>query len=495
MDTTGQARRYTATMLLPIFAACFVTVLGVAGFIGLAINSVDSDTLQHQRRVMTKAMETTIETAIQNHGELSTWDEMLEAIDDEDVQWLTDHVAVETYEFFDQDQTYILDDSGDPIYAARAGSAMAPERFESIRAVVTPLLEQLDSPANRAALKSYKRGSRELASVAYDFAIVRGIPAIIVASPVVSDSRRLNAAEGAEPIMVSVTLLGPDLGRDLADQYLLREPHFSQRAGWVAPEAVLPLRNAAGDAVTWLKWLPDRPGRRILGDTLPALGLALLVAGVIIALLLRNLQRASRQLMAERADANHRALHDPLTGLGNRALFDARLADALKTLPPGPSRLALHCLDLDSFKPVNDTLGHKAGDELLRQVAQRITAQLAPRDILVRMGGDEFAIIQPGIAGPDQPADLANCIIAAIGKPFMLQGNSVQIGISIGIAIAPDSASTEADLMVRADSALYQAKAGGRNRYRFFSEVSPGAGGPAVLNQRLQTAFVARGAA
>ncbi|WP_171015895.1 diguanylate cyclase [Devosia sp. FKR38] len=495
MDMTGQTRRYPATMLLAIFAAGLVTVLGVAGFMGLAINSVDTDALQHQRRMVTKAMETTIETAIQNQGELSTWDEMLEAIDDEDVQWLTDHLASEAYEFFDQDQIYILDETGEPLYAAREGSAMAPERFETIRAVVTPLLEQLDSPTKRAALNAYKRGSRELASLAHDFAIVRGIPAIIVASPVVSDTRRLNAAEGAEPIMVSVTLLGPDLGRDLADQYLLREPHFSQRPGWVAPEAVLPLRNAAGEAVTWLKWLPDRPGRRILGDTLPALGLALLVAGTIIALLLRNLQRTSNQLLAERAEAHHRALHDPLTGLGNRALFDDRLADALKHLPPGPSRLALHCLDLDSFKPVNDTLGHKAGDELLRQVAQRITAQLAPRDILVRMGGDEFAIIQPGISGPDQPADLASCIIAAIRQPFTLQAGTVQIGISIGIATAPDSASTEVDLMVRADSALYQAKAGGRNRYRFFSEASPGAGGPADLNERLQTAFVARGAA
>ncbi|MBU1305896.1 MAG: GGDEF domain-containing protein [Alphaproteobacteria bacterium] len=215
--------------------------------------------------------------------------------------------------------------------------------------------------------------------------------------------------------------------------------------------------------------MPARPGRHILGDTLPALGPALLVAGVIVALLLRNLQRTSRQLQAERAEAHHRALHDPLTGLGDGALFDERQADALKTLPPGPSRLALHCLDLDSFKPVNDTLGHKAGDE--------------------------FAIIQPGISGPDWPADLANCNIAAIRQPFRLQGSRVQIGISIGIATAPDNASTDVDLMVRADSALYQAKAGGRNRCRFFSQACPGAGGPADLNQRLQTAFVARGAA
>lgn len=495
MDTTAQKRRHIATMLLPVVAASLVTVLGVVVFMGLSISRVDTEAVQRQQQVVTRAMDATIDHAVHGHSDLTAWDDMLDAITDQDSEWLTDNLAAESFEYYGQDQIYILNADHVPTFAARGGNPMTPERFESIRPVVTPLLDQLGSSSNRAALNAYKQGSRDLASHAQDFAIVRGIPALVIVSPIVSDSRRLNIADGAEPILVSITLLGPEMGRGLAEQYLLREPHFSQRANWVAPEAILPLRNAAGETVTWLKWLPDRPGRRIMGDTLPALGLALVVAGVIIALLLRNVRRAAQQLLAERADAHHRALHDPLTGLGNRALFDDRLSEALNSLPPGAPRLALHYLDLDSFKPVNDTLGHKAGDELLRQVAQRITAQLAPRDTLVRMGGDEFAIIQPGIAGPDQPADLANCIIAAIGQPFMLHGSIVQIGISVGIAIAPDSAKTDVDLMVCADSALYRAKSGGRNRYCFFSDAEHGAGAPAELNQRLQTAFGGRGAA
>lgn len=163
----------------------------------------------------------------------------------------------------------------------------------------------------------------------------------------------------------------------------------------------------------------------------------------------------------------HMAHHDGLTGLANRVLFREEMDRALVHAKRGDA-FAVLCLDLDHFKAVNDTLGHSVGDELLKAVAVRLRACLRDTDILARLGGDEFVILQ--IAG-DQPVGataLARRIIETIGSPFDLDGHRVDIGTSIGIAVAPDDG-TEADhLLKSADMALYQSKGEGRGAFRFF---------------------------
>lgn len=163
----------------------------------------------------------------------------------------------------------------------------------------------------------------------------------------------------------------------------------------------------------------------------------------------------------------HMAHHDALTGLANRVLFREEMDRALVRAKRGDA-LAVLCLDLDRFKTVNDTLGHSVGDTLLKSVAERLRGCLRDTDILARLGGDEFVILQ--IAG-DQPVGataLARRIIETIGSPFDLDGHRVDIGTSIGIAVAPDDG-TEADLLLKcADMALYQSKGEGRGAFRFF---------------------------
>jgi diguanylate cyclase (GGDEF)-like protein len=313
--------------------------------------------------------------------------------------------------------------------------------------------------------------------------------------PMLRDSWEDFAPVGEEPVFIAITLLDETMAGTLGSQYLFENARFEASPDVTAPETAFAVRDNAGQPIAWFKWLPDRPGARILGDTLPALLGALLVTGVIIVILMRNLQRASVQLQAERADAQHRAMHDPLTGLGNRALFRDRLDAALRSLPRGEPRLALLALDLDRFKQVNDTLGHEAGDDLLRQVSARITSLLRPSDTLVRLGGDEFAIIQPGITTHADAGGLAQRVINALQAPFHIGGNVAEIGVSIGIATAPDLAQTDSELATRADDALYQAKSGGRNRYCFHANAELPDGHPARLEEQVRNAFAERGAA
>lgn len=180
------------------------------------------------------------------------------------------------------------------------------------------------------------------------------------------------------------------------------------------------------------------------------------------------------------------ASHDPLTGLPNRVAGEARLAAAARR-HAGGTGLAVLMLDLDRFKPVNDTLGHGAGDQVLRAAAERFRAELRAGDLVARVGGDEFLVVveaQPapgaGVAGalaPEGAADvaaeaeaaacrLADRLIAAMAKPVMVAGRRVSVGLSAGIAAARPGRDTPAALLKAADAALYAAKAGGRNGWR-----------------------------
>ena len=169
------------------------------------------------------------------------------------------------------------------------------------------------------------------------------------------------------------------------------------------------------------------------------------------------------------AEIAHMARHDVLTGLPNRAEFNARLNDASQRVRRGVATVSLLLLDLDKFKAVNDTLGHPAGDQLLIEVGARLQSTLRETDVLARLGGDEFAIIQAGGVDLAEGAiALAQRIIGVIMQPFDLSGHRVNIGASIGIALAPEHGVDPEPLLTAADLALYAAKSNGRNDYRLF---------------------------
>jgi diguanylate cyclase (GGDEF)-like protein len=162
------------------------------------------------------------------------------------------------------------------------------------------------------------------------------------------------------------------------------------------------------------------------------------------------------------------AMHDALTGLPNRRHFESELARVGQHTSAERS-FAVLCLDLDQFKPVNDTLGHLVGDKLLRAVAKRLAASVRESDVVARLGGDEFAILQTDVAGPEQPAILAKRLVAYLAEPFEIDGHRITIGTSLGVAMAGDGADGM-ELLRNADLALYASKGEGRGCYRFFEE-------------------------
>ncbi|APO71141.1 GGDEF/EAL domain-containing protein (plasmid) [Rhizobium gallicum] len=163
----------------------------------------------------------------------------------------------------------------------------------------------------------------------------------------------------------------------------------------------------------------------------------------------------------------HMAGHDPLTGLPNRTLLREKLEKEL-ALGNGGKRCALLCLDLDHFKRANDTLGHAVGDLLLKAVTDRLKTCLGEGDSVARLGGDEFVVFQEEVQTKERAAALAQRLVNAIGETFIVEGQPVQIGVSIGIAIAPDDGDTADGVLKNADTALYKAKTDGGGTYCFF---------------------------
>ncbi|MHA6494296.1 bifunctional diguanylate cyclase/phosphodiesterase [Pseudomonas borbori] len=170
-----------------------------------------------------------------------------------------------------------------------------------------------------------------------------------------------------------------------------------------------------------------------------------------------------------RARIEHLSAHDALTGLPNRNHMQEFLEGKLKALPTAEKPLVMLSIDLDRFKPVNDSFGHEVGDQVLSEVSKRLRFVLREGDLVARMGGDEFILIVSGISSQREVQRLCERLIVGIEQPFEIDNHSIFIGASIGVAMAPADATQAEELLRFADIALYEAKEAGRNTWRFYA--------------------------
>ena len=213
---------------------------------------------------------------------------------------------------------------------------------------------------------------------------------------------------------------------------------------------------AAIDGEDWLAPIRvDLPDGRILDATVRPLR----SGGTVLALI----------DVTRYVNAGKRVACDSLTGLATRAGLNERLTDMLAAAQSAGTSIAVLCIDLDRFKMVNDTLGHPVGDALLIKVAERLRGAARATDIVVRMGGDEFAIIQTNTHQPKGAEVLAERLVDLLGRTYIVGGHMLNIGASIGIAISPADGRDTETLLRHADLALYGAKRGGRSMFRFFT--------------------------
>lgn len=233
-------------------------------------------------------------------------------------------------------------------------------------------------------------------------------------------------------------------------------------------ESVFTLVDGDGRLPDYFAWTPKRPGAGIVKNITPFLGIAFGCFALLATFAVRYTRNTAATLSAGDKRLRHLAMHDPLSGLPNRTWFAERLADLIENVRRTDGRAAVMSIGLDRFNGVNDALGHRVGDGLIHAVAQRLVGVVRNDDLVAQLGGDELAVIMPGMSDLDALQAMAERIIDAVRAPYLIMGHTIVIGAGIGIARIDRRSGEAADIMRRSDVALYRAKIDGRNRARTY---------------------------
>jgi diguanylate cyclase (GGDEF)-like protein len=461
--------RFSYRILFPVLLAGAAAVLLAIGLLFFATRETDDLAQERQGQLVSHVLGEQLARLSHDQESVTLWDDAIRNTSHRfDFEWVEVNLGVWMYDYFGHDHAFVLNGENAPIYAMAAGASAEPSTYASAERAIEPLVSELREMLRIAA--PGETTSDVTRFRAADLVTVDGRPAIASVLPIVSDSGEIVQEPGREYLHVAVRFLDGSILQDLMQSYLLDGARFSWTNDAAPRESAFPLVRRSGETLGYFIWQPERPGWHLARRAMPLVVIALLVVGSIVLWLTRRLRLAWAELQASEAHALHLAFRDPLTGLPNRALFNDRLDRTLTEARQTGTRLALLSLDLDRFKSVNDTLGHPAGDDLIRELAGRLTELLRGTDCIARFGGDEFAVLQTDVASIEDVEALCRRIIQTAGRPFELLGKFAFVGVSIGVAIVPDAGVDRAELMRKADIALYRAKAEGRNQFRIFAD-------------------------
>ncbi|MGV2102314.1 MULTISPECIES: putative bifunctional diguanylate cyclase/phosphodiesterase [unclassified Rhizobium] len=352
---------------------------------------------------------------------------------------------------FGYNGTFLITPTGDLAFASDPETT---RRYKWIRPLLLPMVRTVLHGKEAAAAN---------APIRVDLMRLEGRPSIAGIASIDAASRT------SQPLLLAAFrfLDGPTLDT-LSREQGLAGARYARTADAEANEVAFQIEaTATHEPIGFIIWTPDLPGSRVVARLTPLLTFAgVLIGGLFFALMVR-LRKSLLELAQSEDHARHLSLHDVLTGLPNRALFSERFKHCLDGLRHHGNQALLALIDLDRFKEVNDTYGHPAGDELLIKAVARMQELLGNADTLARVGGDEFALLVPGVsAGRDN--ELLLQIIKTLSAPFELRaggGVIVRIGCSIGAVGIVEGTAERGETLRRADVALYEAKSSGRGKY------------------------------
>lgn len=366
--------------------------------------------------------------------------------------------------FSEFDGAYIVSSDGIVLAGTESGFPAGQAGYDALRHFSTALPGGSHHAAGHSAPNARENPSTSWANMVHD-----GYDTLLLVS---LDLSNVMAGTIEEPAKGGLSMVGyrrvsDSMLKDLARRYRVANVRLVSHA----PSDSIsqrPVPGPDGEPAVWLTWSPDLPGDAMLQRFIWALGGVAALFVAILAFVVQRLRNAAQEVELREHQIRRLAGQDELSLLPNRRTFDLRLDQEMAQIGRNGPGLAVMLLDLDRFKAVNDTYGHTAGDDLIRQVAARLSTIMRTGDTVARLGGDEFGIIQTQLSSPSACATLCERILACLTEPFRIMGVEVTIGCSIGIALAPQDGADRETLLRLADTALYQSKNSGRNRYSFF---------------------------
>jgi diguanylate cyclase (GGDEF)-like protein len=470
-------------VVLPVLLVAMATLSLGAASILWAVKKSNDVSAERQLRMMDRSIRAVVHELAQQQEMVAIWDDAIIELSKSpmDLKWIDANIGVWLSRTFGQEEVYILNDRNEAVNAVIDAKRVSNHEFERVRESISSLVAGIRGASNPLHKDHVRESTQALYLITgravHDAHMLEllGRPAAVSVMKMIPESDAVPYPHNREFLLVSIRYLDGNFIKQISERNLIEGLRFSVVANPRAGEISVPIRSDVGDLIGYFIWKPELPGDRLLG----AVGPANAVAATIILLLLGALVRRLRQSMfalertvlelkASEAQAHHLAFHDVLTGLPNRALFEDRLNHAI-VRRQDDEQIAVMMLDLDRFKHVNDTLGHPAGDSLIREFSARLSKLVVGQDTITRLGGDEFAIVQVYTAGMEGPEALCERILAMAHEPYDIMGNQIFVGTSIGLVLAPDAGTDRSELLRKADIALYRAKSEGRNCYRSFT--------------------------
>ncbi|MDY8107585.1 diguanylate cyclase [Fulvimarina sp. 2208YS6-2-32] len=383
----------------------------------------------------------------------STWEDLVEKlVAGRDFDWADENVGKWVFDNNHFNVTAIVAPDGSTIYASVDGVRTDADVHTILEGGVDQLIAEFRDGApgkTHSALLSDK-----------------GAPTIAAIAPITPTPDVKKPRSKYHLLIFAETLSGATLNQ-MGRDYLL--PNLRRTGAAInAPNdgISIPLITASGETLGHLTWDGASPGITLLKFAIPIWAVLCIVFALLMKFFMRTVTLSAQRLRA----SQHRATHDSLTGLGNRALLDDFFElSALLEAGADAKPLSILYLDLDGFKQINDLHGHQAGDEVLRTIGARISAFVTRGDLAVRLGGDEFVLVLNAKWETDGIETVGRTIIESVERPIHVSGGaSVSVGVTIGVSLAPHDGTTAETLLRQADDALRYGKALGKRQVFFY---------------------------
>ncbi|MGX1497609.1 diguanylate cyclase (GGDEF)-like protein [Labrenzia sp. MBR-25] len=465
---------YSFAALLIVLSTASLTYIAQ-----MAWGEADRRALEAEQLHLTRTLNDIHRQVARDQMTVAQWDRTFNALQSPlNRAFIEDDLVGDLWEDFNLERTFVVTPDGTLIAQAIKDDVLFETKLLQSGNPIRKLAEQTTAVFRRQQNRSnsvfadwYMPQSALLETSQATFAVIDGTRAFVSAIPILPDEGQVRLEGDYPAILVNAVYIDEDWLTGLSEQLGYRDFRFYPGE----PERKHPtnylVQAADGSTFGYFRWDHSKPGREIWMMALPLIVLLASFIAIVAFALATKISRLSASLEESERKNRYFARHDALTGLANRHHFSDCLSFSLDGLPD--RGFAIFACDLDRFKPVNDTYGHEAGDRVICTVADRLRLLVGENGVVSRIGGDEFIVLLTQQMNRDALAALAGDICRSIAEPFDIGGgHKIGIGVSIGIASAPESGMSEQDLIRMADMALYRAKETGRNAFEFAGPLS-----------------------
>lgn len=441
------ARAITRRITLNLVAGIAITVATVLTTVSWMAHKHDEQAALGTETMVSGGVQAMSRRLAQLANDYGWWEEAYDAYVRGDDEWVDANMGTGITETYIADLLVIVSPDG-----AIDHGWIIDDTDDTVEEIVSPAaLDQLRAIANGLPVAN-KAGQAGF------FVDTPSAPMMLSIQHLSPVSRAAEVASADLPVIIFGQYLDDQRLHDLGTGFLIDDLHFERADG--QPAGTQPVVDVLGNTLGYLAWTPPQPGNALLRSVLVPIGLALTLFCLVALLTAFRARRMAIALTDSEKEAVAAARTDSMTGLMNRAGFGELVESEDYQAACRAGRLAVIYLDVNGFKAVNDSIGHHGGDELVRALANRIAHVLPPDAALARIGGDEFAIALRGAGLAGRVTEIACAVVQSIERPFTISGFEFHVTASVGYALSGEPGVDSADVIRRADVAMYQAKNG-----------------------------------